>query len=368
MRANSTAIPLEGILHCEARLLLPDFTTQKLSNVVSNKQTHVLGLDHQGQIVASEVISAKSHGRCDNKLWKRVSVQRVRSGRGPSISQVNGVSRFKVYTKVDTRTEYKTFPEIYPGAEALMLRYELIIQPLAEQVLIGKMLGDGSLQRTRRADTACIQFGHKKDNEEYVKWTIQLLGDVGHSTIDYRTSGYGTKMARAKSLCLNQIWEMFKEWGIPYKQKKHEENKQMPTSAIQKIGPIALAFWYMDDGSLAHNTEQEDRACFATNAFNNKSIQNLQAALAKFDIAATAYKAKGWRLRLNADDAEKLFLLIAPYIPHCMQYKLPERYRGAECWHPQLIASTYKPFLSWQKVLECGATPWTTKYRSEERR
>ncbi len=39
-------------------------------------------------------------------------------------------------------------------------------------------------------------------------------------------------------------------------------------------------------------------------------------------------------IRLNSVAAERLFLLVAPYIPPVMQRKLPKRYRGHDGWLP----------------------------------
>jgi hypothetical protein len=44
-------------------------------------------------------------------------------------------------------------------------------------------------------------------------------------------------------------------------------------------------------------------------------------------------------IRLGVTAAERLFLLVAPYVPPVMQRKLPERYRGHEGWLPPTGAS-----------------------------
>ncbi len=107
----------------------------------------------------------------------------------------------------------------------------------------------------------------------------------------------------------------------------------------------------MDDGSLGYHSGQEDRANLAMNDFDENSVQNLINAFKKFNIFPKMYNSNGWRLRFNCDEAEKLFLLIAPYMPKCMRYKLPRRYRDGDGWLPK-INNEYKSDYVQQEILE----------------
>ena len=126
--------------------------------------------------------------------------------------------------------------------------------------------------------------------------------------------------------------------------------KRVPVDIIGNLAPLALAFWYMDDGSLSHDDGQEDRASFATCAFDEVDHLHLVAALDQLCIAAKAVVYDHPRLTLNADNAERLFLMVAPYIPPCMQRKLPERYRGGPGWLPDPGKQRYKPMTNDQVV------------------
>jgi len=104
----------------------------------------------------------------------------------------------------------------------------------------------------------------------------------------------------------------------------------------------------MDDGSLAHHSGQEDRALLHVCDFDKVSCELILEGLAKFGIVGVYYQDnEGYnRIRLNAEEAEKLFLLIAPYVPTIMQYKLPERYRGHSSWCPDLTGNrVFKPWM-----------------------
>ena len=96
------------------------------------------------------------------------------------------------------------------------------------------------------------------------------------------------------------------------------------------LTPLSIAFWYMDDGSLAHSELQRDRAAISTDGFSEKDIDVLIQGLLRFDLHPVKQPTKGKiALRFKADDAERLFKLIAPYVPEVMHRKLPAAYRQA---------------------------------------
>jgi hypothetical protein len=129
--------------------------------------------------------------------------------------------------------------------------------------------------------------------------------------------------------------------------------KRVPGWLPDRILPIAIAFWYMDDGSMNEGRDEgsNPQATFATHGFAEEDQDTLIKSLAKFGIEAKKQHTEGRiRLRITTDSAERLFLLVAPFIPPCMQYKLPERYRGHEGWLPD-VDSPYKGSTLEQTVL-----------------
>src|SRR5260370_7913901 len=80
---------------------------------------------------------------------------------------------------------------------------------------------------------------------------------------------------------------------------------------------------------------------------NTYEVHSPVLGLRLYSIKSDGY----WRIRLNAEEAEKFFLLVAPYIPPSMQYKLPQRYRGHAGWLPNL-ESEYRPILVEQTITE----------------
>jgi hypothetical protein len=228
------------------------------------------------------------------------------------------------------------------GDKLLMKRTEIKPTSLEEQILYGKVLGDGFLKR--KGNSWALTYCHSEKQEDYVNWTANGLKNIMQGTTSYLTSGYGSKIIRRSTVPSVYIKEQFEDWY-------NEDNKKIvPESAVDKITPIGLAFWYMDDGSLSHHHDQIDRCGFATCSFDLKSLENCCAILKKYNIQANIRfsqnkksPTKHGRLFLNEEAADRLFLLIAPYIPPSMQYKLPEYYRGHAGWLPDIKSLGYKP-------------------------
>jgi hypothetical protein len=221
------------------------------------------------------------------------------------------------------------------------------------------MLGDGSLISHPTSGSAHVLWGQV--NAEYTRWTSRALGELDSGYEDVRTSGYGSQLVRRRTVDNAFIQELLGDFimgGV----------KHVPEWVASRLTPIALAFWYMDDGSLGQTDGQEDRASFATCAFNIQDCEILIRGLARLGIeAGFSDNADGYpRIVLGVDAAETLFLLVAPYIPKAMQRKLPERYRGHDGWLPT-SENVFKPMLTEQvvKTIEEDLTVKSMRYDIE---
>lgn len=322
----------------KTNITMADGSKKKIMDI--QKGNYVLGMDLQGKVIPSLVTDTFYNGTCER--WVTVTGKRRKAGRGNSTWNVHCTPNHCFWNP--TRKAYVSAECLRQGDLLFLIRHQLVLTPLQEQILIGKMLGDATLHRTVYG-SAGIEWGQKAEHVDYVYWTLRGLGDIAYSSTYEAISGYGTLMTRASTTFHPAILSLFKDW-IGTDAKKH-----VPMWVSDKISPITMAFWYMDDGSLSYHADQEDRALLATCAFTEDDCKVLQKGLARFDIQARYYQSeeKDSRLRLNADDAEKFFLLISPYVPACMQYKLPERYRGHVGWLPS-AENIYKPILVVQEV------------------
>ncbi len=328
---------VHGCLSYDTRVLLADGTPVPIMRINAGDQ--VLGVDENGRVVPTRVLNKFNNGQADG--WLTIRGTRRAIGRGSSFFAVQCTPNHRFWNH-ETR-QYVEAGRLRAGDRVTLIRSERGLAPVQEQVILGKLLGDGYLHSTEL--TAAVAFGHKESHADYIEWTMRGLGELRSEWRGKAQSGYGSTMIRAHSTFNSHIKETFGSMISV------EGRKMIPEWVKDKLGPIAMAFWHMDDGMLAHSADQEDRVALATCAFSHQDCLVLQAGLAKFGIEAVIYEASGWRLRLNADSVERFFLLIAPYVPPSMQYKLPERYRGHAGWLPT-AQMPYKPLLVEQTITE----------------
>jgi len=334
---------LHGCLRNNTKITLTNGDTKTIQDIVDNKlEVEVWGIDNDSQkLIPTKVVNWFNNGISHD--WLNIRMTRSRMGRGNSFAAIDVTPNHQFYNP--NTKQYVAAGNLKVGDSVLYYRNDRQVSYVQEQILIGKMLGDASYNKS----TNIVTFGQKELHEDYLDETLKNLGDVGGNRSKNQQSGYGTTMCRGNTNSLLKFNDLFLDWISG-------TQKVVPASIANKLGPIALAYWYMDDGSLSSVEGQEDRAAFATCGFDEASIDNLVTGLNNVGISPIKYQADGyWRLRLNADEAEKLFVLISPYVVPCMRYKLPERYRNCTVTDVIQKSSQYKPKLVEQKII--GITP-----------
>jgi hypothetical protein len=339
---------LHGCVVAKTRVSMADGTTKSISTLSVGDE--VLGVDTEGKVVSAIVTNTYNNGKAEK--WVRVTGTRLGMGRGNHFFSIICTPEHHVWHP--ERGDYLKVSELQINDPVLLLRSEYGLTPLQEQTLIGKMLGDGSLAQIKYS--ANMSWGHKSADVEYLRWTSRALGELDSGTESPRTSGYGSSILARRTvnspLIKNLLADFIGKDGV----------KIVPKWVSKRLTPITVAFWYMDDGTLIHHGDQEDRASFAVCGFNKSDCEVLVKGLARLGIGARyqRYSDGYMRIELSTDAAEALFLLVAPYIPPCMHRKLPERYRGHSGWLPS-FESQYKPALIRQVITAIEETKVRSK-------
>lgn len=212
--------------------------------------------------------------------------------------------------KVYTDNGYKFACDINIGD--FLYRPDYKMDYIQSQLIIGSLLGDGSLNRKENGNSR-FSCGHV--NKEYSDLKSKILFNLGVRN-DIRISGYGSTMHR---LHTHNLPELSTIYDIMYTGNK----KYINSGVLENIGAIAIAFWYMDDGSYSGNQAQ-----FSTNGFNYDENMVLYQLLKNFGIDSVIRKTRTYyQLVVTQDNTDKLFYLIAQYIPKCMQYKIPNKFK-----------------------------------------
>jgi len=190
----------------------------------------------------------------------------------------------------------------------------------AQAVILGSLLGDGSLKIQKNYANARFAFKHSIKQKEYFYWKVQNLKEIAgeHCVFSQSNDGYGGDKLRFQSLALENLTE------IHTLVCKHNRLK-IRRKWLNLLTPLSLAVWWLDDGSIISNGR---KGVFCTDGFDKKSVQVLAKYLEKVwsiktHIASVkkdnGKQAEYFRLWIRSTEELKKFLsIILPYI------KVPE--------------------------------------------
>ncbi len=197
-----------------------------------------------------------------------------------------------------------------------------VLTPIQQSILIGSMLGDGTMRIGKRAIHANFKVDHGLKQKEYVFWKYEILKNFVTTPpkLSYRTRANGEKYEKSwwfRTIRHPLLTDLYYEY---YTTEGYRcGTKVVPISLYNSIDPTAIAVWIMDDGS--YNQRKLD---ISTYSFSLLEVEFLCAILRKrFNILMSYYKDrdKGYRMYTNISETKSLVDLIKPYIIPTMMYK-----------------------------------------------
>lgn len=183
------------------------------------------------------------------------------------------------------------------------------------QVLLGTVLGDTHLYRKYIHGDCTGICNHCLEQEELIFTKYKYLKNISQEP--KLVNKYDERLQIPSyqqwywyinaNPALNEIYDMF------YKNKVKYINKEL----FEQIEPLALAIWYMDDGSKEGNSGY----LLCTNSFTNQDIDIIQRTLL-FKFGINTSKQKSNMIYIMSDSKDAFKKLIEPYIVDSMKYKL----------------------------------------------
>lgn len=176
-----------------------------------------------------------------------------------------------------------------------------------KSVLIGLLLGDGSLRKKRNT---LLEINHSSKQSSYVMWLYEIFKDFVNTPPKIRKSGKNREAMRFTTLsfqCFNHFFDRFYSHSC----------KVIPNDLV--LDDVSLAVWIMDDGS-----KDRDSIYLNTQQFNLEHQDTLIKALSVLDIEAKLVRDKKYfRLRILKNSLNKVKALVQKHIIPTMCYKIP---------------------------------------------
>src|SRR3989338_1383100 len=129
-----------------------------------------------------------------------------------------------------------------------------------KEVILGSLLGDGSLKIPERYKNARFSFRHSVLQQKYFFWKVDQLKEISGENCWWKqkADGYGGEKLRYQSLALESLSELHK--------LTHKNNHLViKRKWLNQLTPLSLAIWWLDDGSLIGTGK---RGVFCTDSFS----------------------------------------------------------------------------------------------------
>ena len=192
-------------------------------------------------------------------------------------------------------------------------------------IIIGSLLGDGHLEKRNRGIVTRIKFEQSNKNVEYLMWFHSYFSTRGYCNINkpelkkrIRKNGeiyFHYSINTFTFFSFNWIHDMF------YMCSEGKYVKIIPHNIEQYLTPLALAIWFMDDGS-----KLKKGAKIATNCFTYKELSQLCENLKnKFNLTVTIHsggKNKGYTLYISSQSMTTFSNIVKPFMLPTLYYKL----------------------------------------------
>ena len=187
-----------------------------------------------------------------------------------------------------------------------------------KKIVLGSILGDGSLKIQKPYKNARFSFRHSVQQQEYFFWKVNQLKEISGEKCWWKQApnGLGGEMLRYQSLALEDLTELYR--------LTHEHNELVIRRRwLNQMSPASLAIWWLDDGSLIGNGK---RGVICTDPFPLKMQQILaqyllkvwgvKTAIAKITRERDGIKREYYRLWIRSSEELKKFLrIILPEVP-----------------------------------------------------
>ena len=189
---------------------------------------------------------------------------------------------------------------------------------IQQEVIIGILIGDGYIETVGIKGQPMVQFNQGFIHLSYVLFLFNFLAPLcTHypSLIRQRDGLYSLQIYTRCLLCLSPIYNTFMVNG----------HKIIPQNIEELLSPRALAFWSMDDGSLAGSGFYLNTQSYSY----DEHIMLQNALLNKFNLQTSIHKhGDKYKLYIRAKSMDNFRSIVRPYFVDSFLYKLNSKPKG----------------------------------------
>jgi recombination protein RecA len=300
-----------GCFHYDARVVLADGSTEKIGTIVNQRRpVEVMSMDPRtGEIEPRRVVEWYDNGETD-EFWQF----EVEAGGGSGRRKFACTPNHVIFTPEGEKQAW----EIEEGDEVLVATKQYALSDDQMKLLLGSLLGDGSLRHASQHDAA-FRAGHGERQREYCEWKQSMLapfadkiGPTGNGI------GFDTVPMRQLAALHDAVYAA-------------DGRKTVTPDLISELDERAFAAWYCDDGTFGGNYERgHGRATICVAGLREQD--RVRVADRCEELGMGRPTLSGYNLSFSGDRARRFHEKIAPYVHPSLDYKLHPSLRGRFAW------------------------------------
>ncbi len=320
-----------GCMSYGTRVTLADGSTEKIGKIVNQRMAVAV---RTYDPATNEVVARPVTNWFDNGVTDRFLQFTVEKSGG------NGRSQFAATENHQIRTPggWREAGELMAG-DRVMVDETARLSDQQWQVVLGGLMGDGHLAPNPRGRHGVrFRMGHGAKQVDYLDWKASLLGNIPQTRT---TNPKGASFVDLTPLPeLGELRQVM-YWG--------DGKKHLTEDVVKALTPMALAIWYMDDGSFAlrskglqqRTTGGSGRIEVCVEAMSEGSRARLVSYLRDTHGVDSHVTLRGARqkavLQMTTAGTARFQEIVAPYIHPSMDYKLLPRFRGQFAVEPEHV-------------------------------
>jgi len=305
-----------GCFSYQTPILLSDGTTMPIGKIVNQKlAVEVMSYNFDSGILEpKKIINWYNNGKTDD--WLKINIQRRK--RGGKSTGVTTTPNHKFFVIEDNIILEKFASEL--KCDDKLITNGKVLAHNIKQFLMGTILGDGSFLQKN-----IITISHSDDKQKHYNDFIEENFSNIFTKPRTGISGHGSNMKFFSTKAFPEITDLYDELHL-----NNSTSKQVTVDYLNKLSPLALAVWYMDDGSIInHNGRNRQYRCnLHCQGFGRKNVELIKDWFNSHgyycNISNTGNNNDfSYDIRFTVEGAASFLYTIAPYVITSFNYKLP---------------------------------------------
>lgn len=186
---------------------------------------------------------------------------------------------------------------------------------MKEQILLGTLLGDAYIGKLYgRRKTYSINWEHCLEQESYALWKAE--NSLDNYSISKRSRFDSRTGNTYHSIRCYSTKDNYQE----YREMFYTDGKEVSQEILNRLTPLGIAVWYMDDGSVYYNSNN-CHLTLSVNGFNNESRNRIIGYFSnKYNLNFKI--TSGGAIRITTKRECELFMnIVEEHIHEEMKYK-----------------------------------------------